>query len=76
MPIITVPYDSIVSSDDWKESGSGNEKILVAEPKNLGVSFFQYSEGENNYSVLKFKANSKIRISGGDLIYNTEDIEQ
>lgn len=76
MPIKTVSYDRIISSNDWEETGSGNEKILTAKPKNLGVSFFQYDDGENDSPVLKFKANSKIRISGGELIYDTDDIEQ
>jgi len=76
MPITTVPFDRIVSSNDWEESGSGNEKILIAKPKSLGVSFFQYSDGKNDSPVLKFKPNSKIQISGGELIFNTDDIEQ
>lgn len=76
MPIVTVPFDSIISSTDWEENGSGNEKILVAKPKSLGVSLFQYSDVGNDSPVLKFKPHSKIRISGGDLTYNTDDVEQ
>jgi len=74
MVIQTVPFDRIISSNDWEEIGSGIDKILVAKPKSLGVSFFQYSDGQRDSPVLKFKPNSKIRISGGELIFDTDDI--
>ena len=32
MPIMTVSYDRIISSNDLEETGSGNEKILTAKP--------------------------------------------
>jgi len=76
MPIQTVPFDQIISSSDWEEIKGDTETILVAKPPKggLGVSLFQYSDGNHDSPVLMFKPNSRIRISGGDLIFDTDNI--
>jgi len=75
MVIQIVPFDKIISSNDWEETKSDTEIILVAKPsKDLGVAFFQYSDGDRDSPVFKFKPNSRIRVSGGELIFDTDDI--
>lgn len=74
MVIQIVSFDQIISTTDWDESKSGDEITFVAKPNKLGVSLFTYIDGDNNTPILTFRPNSRIRISGGELIFDTDDI--
>lgn len=76
MVIQMVPFDRIISSSDWEETKGDTETLLVAKPPKggLGVSLFQYSDDNHDSPVFMFKPNSRIRISVGNLIFNTDDI--
>lgn len=75
MTIQVVGFDTIVSNQDWKYHKFPLEVLLLASPP-IGsrTSFLGYIDGDYKSPLFVFKRNSIVRIRGGALIFDTEDI--